>query len=294
MHLDLANLACTFVFQTASFHVTHLHEVVRAHRLHALVTRPKTPPLFCWIFIQRAWPSWIIEWQGYRRLLGWFYSLIFSLLMVSSDLTPAESHVWNILKLDPEGNMPRFPMLISWLVFILIRVCELVIPLMNKGAPRSALYKMHHNSPELSTGSGTRPTTLQTWNLEVNGWKPIIIMLLPRWTLLTLSLTLSQYIVTVGQPECCWYVSRDGRDGDALTSFRKLIPSWCMMLSMYSNAFGCVVHVFFRKIDGTVLSRLLISFLWGAFFPMPYFTVPSDPISMKYESGHVWGHWSSS
>lgn len=47
MHLDLANLACTFVFRTASFHVTHLHEVVRAHPLHALVTRPKTPPLFC-------------------------------------------------------------------------------------------------------------------------------------------------------------------------------------------------------------------------------------------------------
>ena len=45
MHLALANLACTFVFQTASFHVTHLHEVVRAHPLHALVTRPKTPPL---------------------------------------------------------------------------------------------------------------------------------------------------------------------------------------------------------------------------------------------------------
>lgn len=151
MHLALANLACTFVFQTASFHVTHLHEVVRAHRLHALVTRPTTPPLFCWIFIQRAWPSWIIEWQGYiEDYLGVFFHSYFPCWWYLRTWLLQNPMCETYLKLDPEGNMPRFRMLISWLVFILIRVCELVIPLMNKGAPRSAFYKIH-DCPELST-----------------------------------------------------------------------------------------------------------------------------------------------
>ena len=64
--------------------------------------------------------------------------------MVSSDLTPAESHECNILKLDTEGNMPRFQMLISWLVFILIRICELVIPLMNYMIALSFQLKSTH------------------------------------------------------------------------------------------------------------------------------------------------------
>lgn len=194
---------------------------------------------------------------------------------------------------------------LGWFLFW-FRVCELVIPLMNKGVPRSAFYIIH-DCPELSTAKylqirieGIMNSSSEKWNPPhyTSNMKPWS-QLMETYHHVAAQVNPADFIIDLvsvhSDGRATWMLLIcDSRDGDALTSFRKLIPSWCMMLSMYSNAFGCVVHVFFRKIDGTVLSRLLISFLWGAFFPMPYFTVPSDPISMKYESGHVWGHWLSS
>ena len=124
MHPDLANLACTFVCQTTSLHVTHLHEVVRAQSpIACLGDNTKNNTFFLLNFSsRRAGPNWMTRLYKNTRVI--FFTHNFLVGIFGPDT--AESHVWNILKLDPEGNIPKYQILIGSFAFIFIRVCESV------------------------------------------------------------------------------------------------------------------------------------------------------------------------
>ena len=158
MHPDLANLACTFVCRTTSLHVTHLHEVVRAQSpIACLGDNTKNTTLFLLNFSSGEQGQ--TEWHDYTRLLGWFFSLIISLL-VSSDLTLQNRMCGTYWSLILKAIFPNTRSLLVRLLLFLSVFVNRFIQLMNFGAPRSAIYILH-DCPELSTG--------KYWQIEIEG-----------------------------------------------------------------------------------------------------------------------------
>lgn len=141
---------------------------------------------------------------------------------------------------------------LGWFLFW-FRVCELVIPLTNKGAPRSAFYIIH-DCPELSTGrysqiriEGIMNSSSEKWNPPhyTSNMKPWS-QLMETYHHVAAQVNPADFIIDLvsvhSDGRATWMLLIcDIRDGDALTSFRKGIASSCMMLSIDSSEFGRLI-----------------------------------------------------
>ena len=168
---------------------------------------------------------------------------------------------------------------LGWFLFW-FRVCELVIPLTNKGAPRSAFYIIH-DCPELSTErysqiriEGIMNSSSEKWNPPhyTSNMKPWS-QLMETYHHVAAQVNPADFIIDLvsvhsdGRATWMLLICEQGRQGWGCP--HKLQKRYSFMMHetihwlkwVWSSHWLIHVIFFSRKVDGTVLSRGLVRLL---------------------------------